>query len=277
MARVSTRNDKYDKDEYAKLLKKAKGDGRNQKDFAVEAGISVPHMCKMLNGVFDVPPTLTTLQKIATVSVGGVTYAQLMKVCGYEVSQEEKHFFPSIYAKTASEKKTVEPLREFQELPEGTHAELFDYKLHYLKTPSVSQVRLCRDIYKEITEYVSRSKKNYEVFESPFKVYLNEDDAKCLIPSICVVSESSAVQNDGVAGAPDLVVDVIGHGNEEETYGSKLFKYRENGVREYVIADPLRKVVFDYDFAQKTTRVYKMPCEVPLQVFNGVCKLRIRA
>ncbi len=275
MARVNANPDRFNKMEYTRLLKKAKGDSRSQRSFAMEAGISVPHMCKMLNGVFDVPPTQTTLRKIATVAVGGVTYAQLMKVCGYDVASEEKEFYPSIYMTPSQPKKITEPLREFRSLPEGTHAELYDYQLHYLKTPSVSQVRLCRDIYHDINNYISRTRKNYEIFESPFHVFLNEDDAKCLIPSICVVSDQKSIQQDGYYGAPDLVIDVIGHGNEEEVYGSKLFKYRENGVGEYIIVDQLRKVVFDYDFRRKKTHVFHMPCAVPVQLFNGVFNIRI--
>ena len=112
MARVNANPDRFNKMEYTRLLKKAKGDSRSQRSFAMEAGISVPHMCKMLNGVFDVPPTQTTLRKIATVAVGGGTYAQLMKVCGYDVASEEKEFYPSIYMTPSQPKKITEPLRE---------------------------------------------------------------------------------------------------------------------------------------------------------------------
>ena len=276
MPRKSTRNDRYNKDEYAVLLRKAKGEGRNQREFAAEAGISVPHMCKMLNGVFEVPPTQTTLQKIATVAVGGVTYAQLMEVCGYEITPEEKNFFPSIYAKNAASKKKNEPLKEFRNLPEGVHAELFDYQMHYLKSPSVSQIRLCRDLSTQLNDFVSRYKKQYEVFQTPFPVFLNDDDAKCLIPSICVVGNRENVQEEGYYGAPELVIDVIGHGNEQSTYGSKLFKYRENGVSEYIIVDPMRKIVFDYDFKNNNTEVNKLPCDLSVQMFNGLCRLKIR-
>ncbi|MBR2761121.1 MAG: Uma2 family endonuclease, partial [Solobacterium sp.] len=77
-------------------------------------------------------------------------------------------------------------------------------------------------------------------------------------------------------GAPELVIDVIGHGNEQSTYGSKLFKYRENGVSEYIIVDPMRKIVFDYDFKNNNTEVNKLPCDLSVQMFNGLCRLKIR-
>lgn len=75
-------------EKYRELVRKAIG-SRTQKDFAEIAGLSPYNLNRMLNDPESSlsSPRKSTLQKIADASEGRVSYAQLMKACGYPVQE----------------------------------------------------------------------------------------------------------------------------------------------------------------------------------------------
>ena len=83
---------------------------------------------------------------------------------------------------------------------------------------------------------------------SPFgdgeAVYLTETDY--FIPDFMVVCDSSKVKDDGIHGAPDLVVEVLSHSTAHNDRGRKMDVYAKCGVREYWIVSPGDKSVEQY-------------------------------
>ena len=77
----------FDQTTFSELLKRAIG-SRMQKDFAAMIGITPAHLSRILHHRFDTPPSVETLRKIATNAENGVTYHDLLKVCGY-ISENE--------------------------------------------------------------------------------------------------------------------------------------------------------------------------------------------
>ena len=270
-------NENYDKNAYAELLRKAMGSGRSQRDFAKDAGISIPHMNKMLNGRFDAAPNKSTLRKIAKVAQGGVTFTELLKVCGYEVSPEDEKLY-NIYQlyqrKIADPDKPAISIEELKELPAGTNAELIDSELYYVKPSSVTHQRIMRTLVSELTAYCAKNAIRYEVFQKPFGCNLSDEKQEVfLIPDVCVVSEPDLIRDDGISGAPDLVIELIDDQNESLEFGNKLFKYHSAGVRECIFVDTARKTVIDFDFPGNTSDFYSLSASIPVKIFDGELKL----
>ena len=63
---------------------------------------------------------------------------------------------------------------------------------------------------------------------------------------IMIVCDPDKVRDDGVYGAPDLVVEVISPGTAKYDRGRKKDMYEKYGVREYWIVNPADRVIEQY-------------------------------
>ena len=87
--RESNMGNKFNLDEFRKLLKEAIGDS-TQNNFAEMAGISSFNISRLLNNDEVSAPRKSTLLRIADASNGRVTSEQLFNSCGYEVSDNKR-------------------------------------------------------------------------------------------------------------------------------------------------------------------------------------------
>jgi Uma2 family endonuclease len=75
---------------------------------------------------------------------------------------------------------------------------------------------------------------------APVDVVLDHDGALVVQPDIIFVSNArSAILSDRVWGAPDLTVEVLSPGTAKRDRTNKLEWYREYGVRECWLVDPV--------------------------------------
>jgi len=74
-----------------------------------------------------------------------------------------------------------------------------------------------------------------EVFFDGLDVFLSPADR--FIPDLIVVCDKSIIKNDGIHGAPDLVVEVLSPGTQRFDRGRKKDVYGLAGVKEYWIVD----------------------------------------
>lgn len=85
-----------------------------------------------------------------------------------------------------------------------------------------------------------------EVYTAPFDVYLDEH-SNAVQPDIVFVSMAKLFIIDRyIHGVPDLIVEVLSHGNEEHDRIRKKALYERFGVREYWIVDAATKDVTGY-------------------------------
>jgi Uma2 family endonuclease len=81
------------------------------------------------------------------------------------------------------------------------------------------------------------------VFTSNFGVRLfpdsgKEEDKTVISPDITVVLDTSRINDEGLQGAPDFLVEILSPSNKKQDLIVKLAKYKEAGVGEYWIVDP---------------------------------------
>ena len=94
-------------------------------------------------------------------------------------------------------------------------------------------------------------RKTCQVFAAPFDVRLpvsrkKGQDTTVVQPDLCVVCDESKLDEQGCAGAPDLVVEILSPGNSRSEMKDKFEVYEEAGVREYWIVSPAERVVLIY-------------------------------
>lgn len=75
-------------------------------------------------------------------------------------------------------------------------------------------------------------------------LYLTEENR--FVPDGMVVCDPDKVKDDGVYGAPDLVLEVLSPSTAKYDRGRKKDVYAQCGVREYWIADPANRTVEQY-------------------------------
>lgn len=72
------------------------------------------------------------------------------------------------------------------------------------------------------------------------------DDENWYIPDAMIVCDRSIIQDDGIYGAPDLVVEVLSLSTMQNDRGPKMRHYAAAGVKEYWIVSPIGQSVEVY-------------------------------
>lgn len=123
--------------------------------------------------------------------------------------------------------------------------ELFKGKVYKMSpAPSRSHQRTLMSVSLLLGDYFKNG--NCEVFFAPFDVALfsgQNGDSTVVQPDLCVVCDSSKLDERGCHGAPDLIVEILSKGNSKKEIQFKYDLYEEAGVKEYWIIDYLRRTV----------------------------------
>ena len=122
--------------------------------------------------------------------------------------------------------------------------ELVDGKIvMMLPRPKISHARVYGRIYCNFANYFKGKK--CEVFGGNMDVFLDEKNR--FVPDVMIVCNPKIIKEDGIHGAPDLVVEVLSFGTaSRRDRGKKKDAYEKAGVKEYWIVDTIRKSVEVY-------------------------------
>ena len=140
---------------------------------------------------------------------------------------------------------------DIYELPDGKRAELIDGRIYYMAPPKTVHQRLISKLNQKIANYIDSKKGACEVIPAPFAVFLYEDDKNYVEPDISVICDKSKLNERGLNGAPDWILEIVSPSNPHMDYNIKLFKYRTAGVREYWIINPATRTINVYDFERE--------------------------
>ncbi len=139
---------------------------------------------------------------------------------------------------TVKEKKT---LADFRALPEGTLCELIDGELHMTPSPTYTHQHISIRLSSAMLAFVERHELG-AVVTAPMDVHLAETEA--YQPDILFISnERSDIIEERIEGAPDLIVEILSPSTGYYDLTHKKRIYRETGVREYWIVDPMEQTV----------------------------------
>lgn len=154
-------------------------------------------------------------------------------------------------------------------LPEGERAELIDGQIYYMAPPNRKHQTIARELFASINSYIKSNNGSCELFFAPFAVFLNENDKNYVEPDICVICDTSKLNDKGCIGAPDWIIEIVSPSSRPMDYYKKLFKYRTAGVREYWIVDHERNLVIVYDFQNDSAANYTFADNIPVTIYPG--------
>ncbi len=133
-------------------------------------------------------------------------------------------------------------------LPDGQRAELIDGQMYMMAPPSTKHQRLSGWIYTNIYNHIKAHGGDCEVFAAPFAVHLTKDDSVYVEPDISVICDKDKINEQGCNGAPDFIIEIASPSNAGHDYLTKLNLYKNAGVREYWIVNPLNNTITLYYF-----------------------------
>lgn len=131
-------------------------------------------------------------------------------------------------------------MEAFKLMPEGTFCQLINDVLVMSPAPLTSHARIQAQIFAAINSFVEGNEIG-EVFFAPVDVYLNNKNA--FQPDILFIlkDRKDIIKEQGVYGAPDLVIEVLSKRTRKNDLGKKKDVYESTGVKEYWVVDPETK------------------------------------
>ncbi|MBO0939042.1 Uma2 family endonuclease [Fibrella sp. HMF5335] len=138
---------------------------------------------------------------------------------------------------------------QFEQRVELLRGKLFEMS----PAPSVRHQRIVGMIHGNLFTYFTGEP--YQLFIAPFDVRLynrkksikaSKDIYTVVQPDLCVICDSTKLDEQGCNGAPDIVVEVLSPGNTKREMNQKFDLYQEAGVQEYWLVEPADEVVFVY-------------------------------
>jgi Uma2 family endonuclease len=158
-------------------------------------------------------------------------------------------------ANTAAEMLTVE---DYRATPEGTRYQLVEGDL-YLMAPALNLFH--QDIAMNLGEILRAHVRRHRlgrVFIAPADVYLDEHNV--VQPDVLFVSAARAniLADDGVHGAPDLVVEIVSPSHAQLDKTAKRRVYARHGVKEMWLVDPTLRQIHLYEFARNPAKAVRI-------------------
>ena len=127
--------------------------------------------------------------------------------------------------------------------PELPRYELIGGEAVLFATPMRRHQKIVGRLFNKIFNYLDG--KQCEVYDAPLGARLfqkdgekTEDADTVLIPDISVICDPNKLDDYGVKGAPDMIVEVLSPSNRRHDVWTKFHLYEKAGVREYWIVDP---------------------------------------
>lgn len=145
----------------------------------------------------------------------------------------------------------------YQEVP---REELLHGEIYMMSSQSVNHNRVAFHISTAFQACLKG--KPCEAFADGTDVYLTDDDR--VIPDVMIVCNKDIIKNDGIHGAPDLVVEVLSPGTSKNDRGYKKDLYEKSGVKEYWIVDVKPRSIETYlltDGRYRLDGVYQLPTD----------------
>ena len=141
--------------------------------------------------------------------------------------------------------------RDYKLWDDGLRWELIDGEAFCMAPgPGESHQFLSITLATELNIYFKNKK--CRVYTAPFDVMLpcgneSEDEIDTVVqPDIMILCDLSKLRPNGIKGAPDVVFEILSPSTAWRDLADKLYLYERSGVKEYMIVDPVSKIVTAY-------------------------------
>ena len=163
------------------------------------------------------------------------------------------------------------------ELKEGERYELIRGEAFAMASPSRRHQAVLVGILGPINNHLEG--KPCEVYCAPcdvrlfYEEELGENDDTVVQPDILVVCDESKLADEGIRGAPDLVIEILSPSNTVFEMAKKRVLYEDAGVQEYWVVNPKDNEVTVHclrDGGVFNSEIYKAADTIPVGVLLGL-------
>ncbi|MDR2504913.1 MAG: Uma2 family endonuclease [Oscillospiraceae bacterium] len=166
----------------------------------------------------------------------------------------------------AEPEKRMYTVEDWEKLPEYPKFELYDGEPVMLAQPSFEHQEIVVAIGAKLRNGIKNGPCRIAVEPS---VRLNKRKNSVFIPDIAVVCDPKKITTNYVVGAPDLVVEILSPSTAARDRVLKLNAYRDAGVREYWLVNPVFKTV-DVFFWEESpvAKLYNDGDKIKVSIFD---------
>lgn len=136
-------------------------------------------------------------------------------------------------------------LEVYRSLPEGTSCQLINNQIIMSPAPKDIHQETAARLFNQLMNFIEE-KNLGKVRYSPYDVYLGKSNV--FQPDILFISNANShnIKEDGLHGAPDLVIEILSPSTAKYDLEEKKDNYERYGVKEYWIVDPATKSTQGY-------------------------------
>jgi len=151
-------------------------------------------------------------------------------------------------------------------------AELIDGEIFYMDPPSRAHQEALGELYYCIKDYIKKKQSSCRVYLPPFEVRLDQDEKTIVQPDIVVVGSLELLTEQGMSGAPDMIIEILSPGSRKKDQFLKSAKYAAVGVREYWMVDLKKERILVYTFQCEDSEIaiYGFEDQVPVGIFEDL-------
>ena len=175
----------------------------------------------------------------------------------------------SMEVNEAAKKYTYE---DYMNRDDDVRFELIDGVMYMMSTPASAHQQILAGLHGQLYNFLKG--KPCKAYFAPFGVRLSVGEGKdtVLEPDLVVICDKSRIDDRGIAGAPDLVVEVLSPSTSKKDKTLKFYKFLQAGVRELWYIDPADKTVTAYllrDGEYVLGGIYTDTDSAPVRILDG--------
>ena len=143
----------------------------------------------------------------------------------------------------AVKRKKIYTYADYCKWDDNKRWELIQGIPYLMASPSHEHQSIVLSLGSAIKNYLQN--KQCKVYIAPLDVRLNADteDNTVVQPDVLIVCDKSKLDDKGVKGAPDFIAEILSPSSAKNDIERKYYEYKNAGVKEYWIIDPLNKHV----------------------------------
>jgi Uma2 family endonuclease len=147
---------------------------------------------------------------------------------------------------------------DYRALPEGgPRYQLVDGEFHMAPAPNSYHQEIVWNLSQILGRFINENPVG-RIYLAPYDVYLSKHDV--VQPDLVFLASDRQHlrQEDGLHGAPDLVIEVLSVSTSQLDKKTKRALYARLGVKEMWLVDPILQQVHLYDFARDPARAVRL-------------------
>lgn len=182
-----------------------------------------------------------------------------MKNLAYQLNMEDKEY-------------TYEDLLN---MDDENRYEIINGELYLMSSPITIHQEIIGELLLQLNQFFKDKK--CKLFMGPLDVRIsgeriNKKVKNVVQPDLMVICDENKIDERGICGAPDFIIEIISPGNELHDSIRKFNLYLNYGVREYWLISPMDKKIFIcvLDDQRYDVEEYKIDEEIKSKIFKDL-------